>query len=93
MYKSNTEYTNRYGDKYHWEPIEGGYKFHMTGNSLKYGREGGKWDEEMKRMSHISMFDPSGGPYIGIHTEIDGKPITKIYHCDDETYCVEVSDE
>lgn len=93
MYKSNTEYTNRYGDKYHWEPIKGGYKFHMTGNSLKYGRTLGDFDEELQMITHIRAFDPSGGPYVTVGVEIDDKPITKIYHCDDETYCVEVSDE
>lgn len=85
MYKSNTEYTNRYGDKYHWEGLTSNtYKFNMTGNSLKYCRTIGGED--------IHAFDPSGGPYVAVGEEIDGKPITRIYECDG-TFCVEVSDE
>ena len=37
------------------------------------------------------MFDPSGGPYVGLGTKIDGKKIVKISSLED-TFVVETSD-
>lgn len=73
--------TNRYGDKY-WFEVVGDNKFLFKMNedntSLKYCRMGGKPYQEKVDMSDLGMFDPSGGPYIALGIEIDGKPITRI---------------
>ena len=58
---------NRYGDEYHWEKLnDKEYKFVMEGKSLEYGRVGGKEGQEKLDMNDLGMFDPSGGPYVGI---------------------------
>lgn len=84
MFESNKEYTNRYGDTYRWTPKgDNKYLFEMDGNSMKYGRMGGREGVKGIDMSNLGMFDPSGGPYVGLGTEIDGKPITRISSTED----------
>lgn len=79
MFESNKEYTNRYRDTYRWTPKGGNkYLFEMDGNSMQYGRMSGREGVKGIDMSNLGMFDPSGGPYVGLGTEIDGKPITRI---------------
>ena len=71
MYKSNTEYTNRYGDKYQFKKLDDTmYQFDMP--DLKWSRYGS--DDEGKRV----WFDPSGGPFISIGDKVDGKEIVSI---------------
>ena len=87
MYKSETVYKNRYGDDYFFhEHDEDVYTFNMTGNSMDYCRFGGREGQEQVTMDDLGMFDPSGGPYISIGTEIDKKPVTKIYNRDSVFY-------
>ena len=58
---------NRYGDEYHWEKInDNEYKFVMQGTSMKYCRFGGKEGQDGIDLNDLGMFDPSGGPYVGI---------------------------
>lgn len=84
MFKSNTEYTNRYGDKYHWESINNvTYKFCMEGTSIDYCRTG--FNDDMVTV----FFDPSGGPFVEIGNKIDGKPIYSIQDTE-EGFIVEV---
>lgn len=93
MFKSKERYTNRYRDSYWFEKVSPTtYKFVMDGDSLKYGRMGGKEGQEGIDLSDLGMFDPSGGPYIGLGTEVDGKPIVKIAAID-SGYVVEVGNE
>lgn len=62
---------NRYGDEYHWEKIsDNEYKFVMEGDSMKYCRIGGKEGQEKLDPNDLGMFDPSGGPYVGIGSKI-----------------------
>ena len=71
MYKSNTKYTNRYGDKYWWEKLEDTmYQFHMP--DMKWSRGG--YDDKGKTV----WFDPSGGPFISVGDKVDGKEIVSI---------------
>jgi hypothetical protein len=87
MFKSNTEYTNRYNDKYKWvEGNETTYRFEMAGDSMKYCRFGGREGVEGVDTSDLGMFDPSGGPYVCLGMEIDGKPITRLYSREDGMY-------
>jgi hypothetical protein len=72
MFKSDTEYTNRYNDNYKWVvENETTYRFEMAGDSMNYCRFGGR--------EVVEYFDPSGGPFVGLGMEIDGKPITRLY--------------
>ena len=58
---------NRYGDEYHWEQVsDNEYKFVMEGTSMKYYLFGGKEGQEALDPNDLGMFDPSGGPYVGI---------------------------
>ena len=83
MYELGKKYTNRYGDEYWWEHIENEtYEFRMTGNSMKYSRSIG--DIQDGKMVRIVAFDPSGGPYIAVGTELDGGEIISITHGTDE---------
>ena len=62
---------NRYGDEYHWEKLnDKEYRFVMEGKSLEYGRVGGKEGQDSIDMNDLGMFDPSGGPYVGIGSRI-----------------------
>jgi len=92
MYELNKKYTNRYGDEYWWEHVENEtYEFRMTGNSMKYGRNMGSYDEEKKMITSLVAFDPSGGPYIAIGTELDGGKIISISRgMDEDSMLVEV---
>ena len=79
---------NRYGDEWHWEKIATNqYKFHMSGDNMKYCRCGGKLSQSKIDMQDLGMFDPSGGPYISCRdgdeypgTMIEGKEIIHIGH-------------
>jgi hypothetical protein len=89
MYSSNKEYVNRYGDKYKFVPCDNDtYEFKMEGDSLKYCRAGGKEGQKGLDMNDLGMFDPSGGPYIQLGMKVDEKPITRIFH-GEENYFVE----
>lgn len=80
MFKSDTEYTNRYNDNYKWVvENETTYRFEMAGDSMKYCRFGGREGVEGVDTSDLVMFDPSGGPYVALGMEIDGKSITRLY--------------
>jgi hypothetical protein len=91
MFESKTTYKNRYGDRYRWEPytLENVYVFRMEGNSLEFCRCGGKEGQQGLDKNDLGMFDPSGGPYVGLGTKIDGKEIVKISSLED-TFVVEV---
>jgi hypothetical protein len=67
---------NRYGDEYTFERVDEN-TFTITGN-LKYWRFGGKEDQETLDESDLGFVDPSGGPFIGIGYEIEGRPVVKI---------------
>lgn len=87
--RTNVIRKNRYGDTYWWEEIDepNHYAFMMEGNSMKWCRS--SWNEET---GDITMFDPSGGPFISVGSSLDGKTIKRIFVYGD-TYGVEVSDE
>jgi len=80
MFESGKTYKNRYGDEYSWHKIsEGVYQFTMAGDSLRWCRYGGRVGQDTLDLTDLGMFDPSGGPYVSINTEIDGQPISRIY--------------
>jgi len=80
MFKSDTMYTNRYSDSYMWEAVnKNTYKFVMDDKVMKWCRFGAHKGQDNVDTSNLGMFDPSGGPYVCLGMEIDGKPITRIY--------------
>lgn len=80
MFEAGKVYKNRYRDAYTWTKVsESTYEFTMEGESLKYCRYGGKEGVEGINDQDLGMFDPSGGPYVTLGDEIDGKPITRLY--------------
>ena len=83
MFKSNQKYTNRNRDQYWFEKVSPTmYRFVMEGDSMKYCRTGGKEGQESIDPSDLGMFDPSGGPYIGLGTKVDDKPVVAISSTD-----------
>lgn len=87
MFKSSVQYTNRYKDSYTWIKVsENTYEFTMDSDSMKYCRYGGREGDEGIDITDLGMFDPSGGPYVCLGMEIDGKPITRIYSEVDKMY-------
>ena len=82
---------NRYGDEYHWEKIsDNEYKFVMEGDSMKWCRYGGKEVQEELDLNDLGMFDPSGGPYVGIGSLVEGRVVEHIRSAD-ETFIVKVA--
>ena len=67
---------NRYGDEYQFECV-GGNTYTIVGG-LKYWRFGGKEGQERIDMNDLGFADPSGGPFIGIGSKIDGRNVVKI---------------
>lgn len=89
MFESNKTYMNRYRDEYKWITLnENTYQFEMSGDSMNYCRFGGREGVEGIDTSNLGMFDPSGGPFVGLGMEIDNKPITRIYSESDAMYVV-----
>lgn len=77
-------YKNRYGDEYWFENTEPNkYRFVMPGNSMKYCRFGGREMQEGIDDNDLGMFDPSGGPYVGIGSELPIGIVKQIQLVDD----------
>ena len=93
MFNSNEKYTNRYRDQYWFEKVSPTtYKLVMEGDSMKYCRYGGKESQEGIDPDNLGMFDPSGGPYVCLGTEIDSNPIVRISTTNDG-FVVEVGND
>jgi len=91
MYKSDTEYANRYGDKYVFaKHADNQYRFFVNGGDDWCGRFGMR--EGADGVRDTAWFDPSGGPFVSIGDKIDGKEITSIDSSEDGLL-LEVSDE
>jgi len=99
MFRTEDTYVNRYGDEYYFTVVPKSisglatqYLFNMKGDSMKYCRYGGKDGEEGIDVNDLGRFDPSGGPYVCLGMEIDGKPITRISDSP-EGFILEVANE
>lgn len=80
MFEAGKVYKNRYSDEYTWVILsENEYQFRMTGDSMKYCRYGGREGVDEIDVNDLGMFDPSGGPFVSLGMEIDGRPITRLY--------------
>ena len=67
---------NRYGERYHFEKI-GDNTYTIVGN-LKYWRYGGREGQEQMDFTDLGYVDPSGGPFIGLGFQIEGRVVKKI---------------
>lgn len=100
MFRTEDTYVNRYGDEYYFSVVPKSisglatqYFFKMSGDSMKYCRYGGKEGQEGIDINDLGMFDPSGGPYLALGMEIDGKKITRIADAGPEGIILEVEDD
>ena len=100
MFRTEDTYVNRYGDEYYFSVVPKSisglatqYYFKMKGDSMKYARYGGREGVEGVDLNDLGMFDPSGGPYITLGMEIDGKKISRIADLGEEGIILEVSDD
>ena len=69
------KYKNRYGDVYWYQPVTGGY---TVEGDLAYWRFGGKEGQKGLNYEDLGFVDPSGGPFIQVGMEINGKTIKRI---------------
>jgi hypothetical protein len=67
---------NRHGVEYSFEEIEPGV--YTIRGDLKYWRFGGHEGVSDIDMRDLGFVDPSGGPFIAVGTEIEGRPIRRI---------------
>ena len=72
-------YKNRYGDEYWFVEMKPNqYLFHMSGDSMKYCRFGGREMQERVDMNDLGFFDPSGGPFIAIGEKLPFGTVNRI---------------
>ena len=76
-YKNDTKYKNRYGDKFEFVSTDSPSRFILEGD-LSYFRYGGKEGAEKMDLLDLGFVDPSGGPFVSLGTEINGRKIAKI---------------
>jgi hypothetical protein len=67
---------NRHGVEYSFEEIEPGV--YTIRGDLKYWRFGGHEGTSGMDMADLGFVDPSGGPFIAVGTEIEGRAIRRI---------------
>jgi len=71
---------NRYGDEYHFEKVDDN-TYTIVGD-LKYWRYGGREGQDRMDMNDLGFVDPSGGPFIALGGEIEGRKIVRISNID-----------
>lgn len=67
---------NRYGDNYTFEKVNDN-TYTIVGD-LKYWRFGGREGQREMDLTDLGFVDPSGGPFIAVGTEIEGRRICRI---------------
>jgi hypothetical protein len=67
---------NRYGDEYRFEKVDAN-TYTIVGD-LKYWRYGGKEGQDQMDFNDLGFVDPSGGPYIELGMNIEGRKINSI---------------
>lgn len=75
---------NRYGDEYQFIQIDAN-TFSIEGD-LHYWRYGGKEGQEQMDFTDLGFVDPSGGPFISIGYNIEGRPVKRIRALGDTIY-------
>jgi hypothetical protein len=67
---------NRYGNEYTFEKVNED-TYTIVGN-LKYWRFGGREGQREMDLTDLGFVDPSGGPFIAVGAEIEGRKIVRI---------------
>ena len=67
---------NRHGVEYHFEEIQPG--IYTIRGDLRYWRFGGREGIPGVDMSDLGFVDPSGGPFLAIGSDIEGRTIRRI---------------
>lgn len=67
---------NRYGDEYRFITVDD-HTYTITGD-LKYWRYGGREGQEHMDFDDLGFVDPSGGPFIELGMQIEGREIVRI---------------
>lgn len=67
---------NRYGDEYTFEKVD--EKTYTIVGELKYWRYGGREGQEQMDLGDLGFVDPSGGPYIALGMNIEGRKVNRI---------------
>jgi hypothetical protein len=67
---------NRYGNEYYFEKVDDN-TYTIVGD-LKYWRFGGREGQSQMDMTDLGFVDPSGGPFIAVGSEIEGRRIHRI---------------
>jgi hypothetical protein len=70
------EMKNRYGDEYTFVRLKEN-EYAIRGE-LKFWRFGGREGQEGVDMSNLGFVDPSGGPFIQVGMNIEGREIVRI---------------
>ena len=67
---------NRYGDEYWFDQLQP--NLYTIKGDLKYWRFGGREGQQHMDMNDLGFVDPSGGPFIAVGMNIEGRKITSI---------------
>ena len=67
---------NRYGDEYRFVSVDENTL--TIEGELKYWRYGGKEGVDGVDINDLGFVDPSGGPFLAVGDQIEGRTITKI---------------
>jgi hypothetical protein len=75
---------NRYGDEYWFEQTSD--NVYTIKGDLKYWRYGGKEGQDTLDDSDLGFVDPSGGPFISVGYQINGRTVKRISAHGDEIF-------
>jgi len=67
---------NRYGDEYTFEKVD--ENIYTILGELKYWRYGGREGQEQMDLNDLGFVDPSGGPFIELGMNIEGRKVNRI---------------
>lgn len=67
---------NRYGVEYSFQPVS--ENTYTIKGALEYWRYGGQEGQERIDYDNLGFVDPSGGPFIGIGSKIEGRKVVRI---------------
>lgn len=67
---------NRYGDEYSFSKVN--ENTYTIVGELKYWRYGGREGQERMDFNDLGFVDPSGGPFIQLGMNIEGRKIVRI---------------
>ena len=67
---------NRYGDEYTFEKVD--ENIYTIVGELKYWRYGGREGQEQMDLNDLGFVDPSGGPFIELGMNIEGRKVSRI---------------